>query len=145
MLLSYWAALTGILEPATSPGNNFTAKETLDPTCLSRGFYGCKETPRQVGEERVCLVYTSVIGGSQARHSTRAGTWRQEADAEAMGGAAYWLVSPGFLSLPSYRRLWTAPLTLGWELPRRPTIEKRLLQLDLMEALAQLRLLSRRR
>ena len=42
-----------------------------------------------------------IIKGSQDRNSSRAGTWRK--DAEAMEGAAYWLAPHGLLSLLSYR------------------------------------------
>ena len=38
-------------------------------------------TKRQVGEERVCLTYTSIslfVAKGQDRNSNRAGTWRQE-------------------------------------------------------------------
>jgi hypothetical protein len=35
-------------------------------------------TKKQVGEERAYLAYTSIIGGTQHRNSSRAGTWRQD-------------------------------------------------------------------
>ena len=62
---------------------------------------------KQVGEERVYLAYTSrlspIIGGSQARNSSRAETRRQELTQSPWRGAAYRLASPGLLSLLSYR------------------------------------------
>ena len=49
---------------------------------------------KQLGEERVCLAYTStalfIIEGSQDRNSNRAGTWSQEPMWKLWRGAAYW-------------------------------------------------------
>jgi hypothetical protein len=49
-------------------------------------------TRKQVGEERVCVAYTStalfIIEGSQDRNSNRTGTWRQELMQRPWSGAA---------------------------------------------------------
>jgi len=64
-------------------------------------------TKKQIGEERVYSAYTSTLlfitKGSQDRNSHRAGTWRQELIQRPWKVAAYWLASPGLLSLLSYR------------------------------------------
>jgi hypothetical protein len=64
-------------------------------------------TKKQVGEEMVYSAYTSTLlfitKGSQDWNSHRAGTWRQELMQRPWRGAAYWLASPGLLSLLSYR------------------------------------------
>jgi hypothetical protein len=64
-------------------------------------------TKKQVGEERVYSVYTSMLlfitKRSQDRHSHMAGTWRQELMQKLWKSAAYWIASPGLLSLLSYR------------------------------------------
>jgi hypothetical protein len=66
-------------------------------------------TKKQAGEERVYSAYTSTVvfitKGSQGRNTSRAGTWRQELMQRPWRGAAYWLASPGLLSLLSYRTL----------------------------------------
>jgi hypothetical protein len=63
-------------------------------------------TKKQVGEERVYSAYTStllfIIRGSQDWNSSRTGTWRQELMQRPWRDAAYWLASPGLLSLLSY-------------------------------------------
>jgi hypothetical protein len=82
-------------------------------------------TKKQVVEERVYSAYTSTLlfitRGSQDWNSSRAGVWRQELMQRPWKGAAYWLASPGFLSLLSYRtqdyQQRNVPLTMGWALP----------------------------
>jgi hypothetical protein len=64
-------------------------------------------TKKQVGEERVYSAYTStllfIIKGCQDRNSHRVGTWRQELIQRPWRDVAYWLASPGLLSLLYYR------------------------------------------
>jgi hypothetical protein len=64
-------------------------------------------TKEQIGEEGVYSAYTSTLlsitKGSQDRNSHRVGTWRQEWMQKPWGNSAYWLASPGLLSLLSYR------------------------------------------
>jgi hypothetical protein len=64
-------------------------------------------TKKQVGEERDYSAYTSTLlfitKGNQDRNSHRGGTWRQELMQRTWRGDAYWLASPGLLSLLSYR------------------------------------------
>jgi hypothetical protein len=61
-------------------------------------------TKKQVGEERVYSAYTSMLLfiTKEVRTGTQAG---QEAGAETepRKGVSFWLSSPGFLSLLSYR------------------------------------------
>ena len=77
--------------------------------CLNQGFFSCTNiiTKKQVGEERIYSVYTSTLlfitTGSQDGNSHSVGTWRQELMQKPWKGAAYWLASPGLLSLLSYR------------------------------------------
>ena len=83
-------------------------------------------------EERVYSAYTFVslffTKGSQDRNSHRAGTWRQELMQRTWRGAAYWLASPGLLSLLSYRtqdyQPRMVPPTMGWALPHQSLIKK---------------------
>jgi hypothetical protein len=64
-------------------------------------------TKKQIEEEKVYSAYTSILlfitKGNQDRNSHRAGTWRQELMQRPWRGAAYWIASPGLLSLFSYR------------------------------------------
>jgi hypothetical protein len=64
-------------------------------------------TKKQVGEKRVYSAYTSTLlcitKGNQDRNSHRAGTWRQELIQRLWRDVTYWLVSPGVISLLSYR------------------------------------------
>jgi hypothetical protein len=60
-------------------------------------------TRKQVMEEKVHSAYTSALlfitkGSQVGTHTGR--NLEAGADAEAMEGAAYWLASPGLLSLP---------------------------------------------
>ena len=56
---------------------------------------------------KVYSAYTSTLlfitKESQDRNSHRVGTWKQDLMQRPWMGAAYWLASPGFLSLISYR------------------------------------------
>jgi hypothetical protein len=56
-------------------------------------------TKRQVGKERVYLVYTStvlfIIKGIQDKNSNRAATWRQELMQRPWRGLAFWLAPHG--------------------------------------------------
>lgn len=58
---------------------------------------------KQVWEERVCSAYTSrsepIIGGSQGRNSSRAGSWRQEQMQRLERGAVCWLTCLGLFIL----------------------------------------------
>ena len=64
-------------------------------------------TKKQVGKERVYSSYTSTLlfitKGGQAWNSHRVGTWRQELMQRPWRVAAYWIASPGLISLLSYR------------------------------------------
>jgi hypothetical protein len=66
-------------------------------------------TKKQVGEERVYSAYTSTLlfitKRSQDWNSHRSGTWSQELMQRLWKDAAYWIASPGLLSLLSYRTL----------------------------------------
>jgi hypothetical protein len=59
-------------------------------------------TKKQVGEERVYSAHTSTLL-FQDWNSHGVGAWRQELMQRPWRGAAYWLASPGLLSLLSYR------------------------------------------
>jgi hypothetical protein len=63
-------------------------------------------TKKQVGKESVYSAYNStflfITKGSQGRNS-QGRNLEAAVDAEAMEGAAYWLASPGLLSLIFYR------------------------------------------
>jgi hypothetical protein len=84
--------------------------------------------------------------GSQDWNSHRAGTWRQELRQRPWRDAAYWIASPSLLSLLSYRTQDYQPrdgtTTMGLALPPLITNWENALQLDLMEAFPQGRLLS---
>jgi hypothetical protein len=58
-------------------------------------------------EERVYSPYTSMVllitKESQDRNSHRAGTCKQELMQRSWRATAYWIASPGLLSLPFYR------------------------------------------
>jgi fatty acid desaturase len=63
--------------------------------------------PKQAGEERVYLTYTSTLlfttGRSQDRNSSRTRSWGQELIQRPWRSAAYWLALYGLLNLLSYR------------------------------------------
>ena len=80
--------------------------------CLSQGFYSCTNimTKKQVREEKVYSVYTSILlfiieevrtGIKQIR--------KQELMQRQWRDVAYWLASPGLVSLLSYRRKTSSP------------------------------------
>jgi hypothetical protein len=85
------------------------------------------------GEERVYLACAStllfIIEGSQARNSSRAGTWRQELMQRPWRGAASCLSPHVFLSLLSYRTQDHQPRdgTTYNSLARPPSITKKIL------------------
>ena len=94
-------------------------------------------TKKQVGEKGACLAYTSIllfiIEGIWKRKSSRTGSWRQELMLKPWRGSS-WLAFPFLLSMLSYgSQLGPPPSFCGWE---------NALQLNLMEAVPQLRLLS---
>ena len=99
-------------------------------------------TKKRVGEESVYSVYIStllfIIKGSQDWNSRWAGTWRQELTQRPWRGTAYWLASPGVLSLLSYRTQKYQPRDNNTHngLSRLTLITnwQNALQLDLMEA-----------
>jgi len=97
-------------------------------------------TQKQGEEERVYSAYTSNIA---VHHK---GSWRQELMQRPRRDAAYWLASPGLLSLLSYRTQDHQPRdgTTHNGLGPPPLITNRAnaLQLGLMEAFPQLRLFS---
>ena len=83
-----------------------------NPHCLSQGFYSCTNimTKKQVREEKVYSVYTSILlfiieevrtGIKQIR--------KQELMQRQWRDVAYWLSSPGLVSLLSYRRKTSSP------------------------------------
>jgi hypothetical protein len=116
--------------------------------CLSQGFYSCTNimTKKQVGEERVYLAYTSILlfitKGSQDWNSSRSGSksWFRDHGGMFFTGLPHLacsvcsLIEPKTTSpemVPPTRSL--SPLITNWE---------NALQLDLMEAFPQLKLLS---
>jgi hypothetical protein len=118
------------------------------PTCLSQGFYSCTNimTKKQVGEERVYSAYTSMLlfitKGSQDWNSNRSGSrsWCRGHGGMFFTGlphltcSACSLIEPKTTSpemVSPTRGL--SPLITNWE---------NALQLDLMEAFPQLKLLS---
>ena len=127
------------------PGQPGLYRETL---CLSQGFYSCTNimTKKQVGEERAYLAYTSMLlfitKGSQDWNSSRSGSrsWCRGHGGMFLTGllplacSACSLIEPKTTSpemVPPTRGL--SPLITNWE---------NALQLDLMEAFPQLKLLS---
>ena len=119
------------------------------PPCLSQGFYSCTNimTRKQAGVERVSSAYTL---HTALYHQGKSGlelmqVRKQELMQRPWRDAHYWLASPGLLSLLSYRTQdyqpremvpptrGPSPLITNWE---------NALQLDLMEAFPQLKLLS---
>jgi hypothetical protein len=102
-------------------------------------------TKKQVGEERVYSAYSSILLfiTKEIRTGIQAGQ-EAGADAEPWRDVLYWLAYPDLLSLLSYRTKTTspemAPLTRGP--PLLITNRENALQLDLVEAFPQLKLLS---
>jgi len=87
---------------------------------------------KQIGEERVCLVYTSILPsiteGSQDRNPNKAGTWRQE-----LRQRPWRVLLTGLLSMACW--IWCLieskttspgmePSTISWALPHRSLIKK---------------------
>jgi hypothetical protein len=102
-------------------------------------------TKKQGGEGRVYSAYTSILLfiTKEVRTGTHAGQ-KAEADAEAIEGCSYWLAFPDLLSLLSYRTKTTSPEMVPPTRGLSPLITnwENALQLDLMEAFPQLKLLS---
>jgi hypothetical protein len=104
-------------------------------------------TKKQIGEERVYLAYTSVLLfiTKEVRTGTQAGQ-EAGADAEATEGCSLLacLASSGLLSLLSYRTKTASPEMIPPTRGLSPLItnSENALQLDLMEAFLQLKLLS---
>jgi hypothetical protein len=128
---------------------NDWVEENSNKYCLSQGFYSCTNimTKKQVGEERVYSAYTSILlfitEGSQDWKSSRK---QSRSWCRGHGGMFFTglLAYPGLFSLLSYRiqdyqprdgptHKEPLPLITNWE---------NALQLDLMEAFPQLKLLS---
>ena len=114
--------------------------------CLSQGFYSCTNIMKQVGEERVYSAYNSILlfitKGSQDWNSSRSGSrsWCRSHGGMFFTGllplacSACSLIEPKTTSpemAPPTRGL--SPLITNWE---------NALQLNLMEAFPQLKLLS---
>jgi hypothetical protein len=116
-------------------------------SCLSEGFYSCTNimTKKQVGEERVYSTYTSMLLliTKEVRTGTQAGQGAG-ADAEAMEGCSLLACFPCLPSLLSYRTKTTSPEMVPPTRGPSPLITnwENALQLDLMEAFPQLKLLS---
>jgi hypothetical protein len=108
------------------------------------------KTKKQVGEERVYSAYTSTLLfitiESQDSNSHRAGTWRQELMQRPWRDVTYWLASSVLLNLLSSRTQDYQPRDgtthNGMGLPTLIMNLENALQLDLMEAFPQGRLLS---
>jgi hypothetical protein len=116
--------------------------------CLSQGFYSCTNimTKKQVGEERVYSAYTSILlfinKGSQDWNSSRS---ESRSWCRGHGGMFF----TGLLPLAcsawfSYRTKTTSPEMVPPTRGLSPLITnwENALQLDLMEAFPQLKLLS---
>jgi hypothetical protein len=120
-----------------------SSQETGQGLCLSQGFYSCTNimTKKQVGEERVYSAYISTLlfitERSQDWNSSRSGSrsW-----CRGHGGMFF----TGLLSLLSYRTKTTSPEMVPPTRGLSPLITnwENALQLDLMEAFPQLKLLS---
>jgi hypothetical protein len=88
-------------------------------------LYSCtKHHDQEVEKKRVYSAYTSTLlfitEESQDWNSHRIGTWRIEMMQKPWRDAAYWIASPGLLSLLSYRTQDYQPsdgtTTMGWAL-----------------------------
>ena len=137
--------LLGTRIPCPGQPNSF-------PFCLSQGFYSCTKPRSKLGveggEERVYSAYTSTLlfiaKGTQDWNSHRAGTWRQELMQRPgrvlLTGLLPLACSACFLIEPRTTSPGMAPSTRA--LPSLITNRENTLQLDLMEAFLQGRLLS---
>jgi hypothetical protein len=142
MRKSSWASLLLHELPGSPGGYRFHIM------CLRQGFYSCTNimTKKQIGEERIYSAYTSILlfitKGSQDWDSSRSGSrsWCRGHGGMFFTGllplacSACSLIEPKTTSpemVPPTRGL--SPLITNWE---------NALQLDLMEAFPQLKLLS---
>ena len=104
-------------------------------------------TKKQFGEERIYSDYTLlfITKGSQDRNSNRAGTWRQALMHRPWRSTAYWLPMVCSASLLSYRtqnyHLRDGSTPNGLSPPPLITNLEKAIELDLLEAFSQLRLL----
>jgi hypothetical protein len=119
-----------------------------ESTCLSQGFYFCTNimTKKQVGEERVYSAYTPMLlfitKGSRDWNSSRSGSrsWCRGHGGMFLTGLLPLACSACFLIEPKTTSSSMAPPTRGP--PPLITNWENTLQLDLMETVPQLKLLS---
>jgi hypothetical protein len=80
-----------------SLGNPVEEKGRIVRACLSQGFYSCTNitTKKQVGEERVCSAYNSILLFITKKVRTETQTSQEAgADAEAMEGCSLLALPP---------------------------------------------------